>query len=76
MLKLIDMKKAIKFLITMYALTVETNKYAVKNVGFYIENIAYLLVSTVRAYIVIKNFIAFFMSINFNIILLIILRCY
>ena len=27
MLKLIDMKKAIKFLITMYALTVETKKY-------------------------------------------------
>ena len=38
MLKLIDMKKAIKFLITMYALTVETNKYAIKNVVFYIEN--------------------------------------
>ena len=38
MLKLIDMKKAIKFLITMYALTVETNKYAIKNVGFCIEN--------------------------------------
>ena len=26
MLKLIDMKKAIKFFITMYALTVETNQ--------------------------------------------------
>ena len=38
MLKLIDMKKAIKFLITMYALTVETNKYTLKNVGFYIKN--------------------------------------
>ena len=38
MLKLIDMKKAIKILITMYALTVETNKYAIKNVGFYIKN--------------------------------------
>ena len=31
MLKLIDVKKAIKFLITMYALTVETNQYAIKN---------------------------------------------
>ena len=31
MLKLTDMKKEIKFLITMYALTVETNKYAIKN---------------------------------------------
>ena len=38
MLKLIGMKKAVKFLIAMYALTVETNKYAIKNVGFYIEN--------------------------------------
>ena len=31
MLKLVDMKKAIKFLIKMYAFTVETNKYAIKN---------------------------------------------
>ena len=41
MLKLIDMKKAINFLITMYALTVETNQ-SIRNknqmVGFYIGN--------------------------------------
>ena len=34
MLKLIDMKKAIKFLITMYALTVETNQRIRKKCRF------------------------------------------
>ena len=34
LLKLIDMKKAIKFLITMYALTVETNKIRNKKCWF------------------------------------------